>query len=203
VIVRDSTGNFIRDAKGDIVAIPQLARSVSNMPGYLSNGNTPEGLYKMAGTAVSKSMFIGPSPNIQMRLPFEDSTVSFFNDTNNISNPIELYKKHLPLSWQNYFPILGSFYAGLAGRTEIISHGTAVDPAWYKGNIFYPWTPTQGCLCTKELWDQKTGKLIFSDQGKLIDMITRAGGATGYVLVIDIDDKKEAVKLEDILKYLR
>ena len=41
-LIRDTAGNFIKDENGTIFSVPQLARSISNLPGYLTNGNTPQ-----------------------------------------------------------------------------------------------------------------------------------------------------------------
>lgn len=71
VVIRNKEGNFVRDTGNKIFSVPQLARSMSNLPGYLTNGNTPEGIFKMHGFSVSLNKFIGPSPNIQLSLPVE------------------------------------------------------------------------------------------------------------------------------------
>ena len=49
VIIRDKDGFIASDSSGNIIAIPQLARSLSGLPGYLTNGNTPEGILRMDG----------------------------------------------------------------------------------------------------------------------------------------------------------
>ena len=121
------------------------------MPGYLTNGNTPQGIFKITGFDVSKGSFIGPTTNIQMVLPFERSP--------DVADSIPQllghnYKNLLPASWQDYHPVFEAYYAGRAGRTEIIAHGTTVNPAYYKQQPWYPISPTQGCLCTKEIWSE-------------------------------------------------
>ncbi len=199
-LIRSKNGELIKDANGDYFAVPQLARSISNMPGYLTNGNTPQGIFKITGFGISKSSFIGPTPNIQLAMPFEKSTEVADSTIQSLSNN---YTSMLPVSWQNYFPVYESYYAGKAGRTEIIAHGTAVDPEYYKDQPYYPYTPTQGCLCTKELWQGTDGKRFESDQQKLADALQVAGGATGYCIVIEIDDQQKPVSIIDILSYLK
>ncbi|MEO6820091.1 MAG: hypothetical protein ABI266_01385, partial [Ginsengibacter sp.] len=49
VIIRNAQGQIITDDKGVIFTVPQLARSISNLPYYLTNGNTPQGIYRMYG----------------------------------------------------------------------------------------------------------------------------------------------------------
>ncbi|MDB5199108.1 MAG: hypothetical protein JWO92_1071 [Chitinophagaceae bacterium] len=201
VVIRNREGSFIRDSGDIIFNVPQLARSISNLPGYLTNGNTPQGIFRMHGFDVSTSIFIGPSPNIQLFMPGETSLKKFFNDST-IEDSIwtkEYYSKLLPPSLQNYAPLYHTYYAGIAGRTEIISHGTTINPEYYKGKPYYPHTPTQGCLCTKEIWD---GKRLESNQVKLINALLKAGGAEGYCVVVEIDDKKTPVTIDEILPAL-
>jgi hypothetical protein len=202
VIVRDTAGNFIKN-NNEFFSVPQLARSISNLPGYLTNGNTPEGVFRMIAFDTSKSAFIGPTTNIQLRMAFEDSS-HFYKDSSVIPvNDMNDYKKLLPDGLREYFPLYESYYASEAGRTEIIAHGTTIDPSWYKNKPYYPLTPTQGCLCSREIWDDETGRLLVSDQRKLVDAVIKAGGPDGYLIVINIDDQQRSVELNDIVNYLQ
>ena len=205
VIVRDSAGNFITDSSGKIFSVQQLARSITNLPGYLTNGNTPQGTFRMNGFDVSRSNAIGPTENIQLMMPFETSPQYFLKDSTitDTAWTIGLYQQLLPKKLQNYQPLFSTYYASAIGRTEIIAHGTTVDPEYYKGQTYYPYTPTQGCLCTKEIWSDKDGKRIISDQQKLVAAVKKAGGANGYLIVIEIDDQQKPVSINEILPYLK
>lgn len=200
VMVRSKDGKFIKDNSGKYFAVPQLARSGTNIPGYLSNGNTPQGMFKVFGFAVSQGSFIGPTTNIQMVLPFEHSSDVNDSVTQSLGDN---YRFLLPSFWKNYFPFYEAYYAGKAGRTEIIAHGTTVNPAYYAKQPYYPLTPTQGCLCTKEIWSAVDGKRIQSDQQKLVDAVKKAGGANGYCIVVEIDDQQKPVSIKDILPFLK
>jgi hypothetical protein len=201
VILRNAAGNFVTDSSGEIFSIPQLARSISGLPSYLSNGNTPEGVYRMYGFGVSMSNFIGPTANVQMGMPVELSLRKFFDDSTILDSvwTVDWYQKLIPPSLRDYLPLYNSYYAGLIGRREIIAHGTTIDPQFYHNKPYYPLTPTQGCLCTKEIWD---GKRVKSDQQRLVNGLLKAGGANGYCVVIEIDDKQASVTLNDIIPYL-
>ncbi len=204
-MIRDSAGNFIKDENGIVFSVPQLARSISNLPGYLTNGNTPQGIFRMHGFDSSKTTFIGPTTNIQLTMPFETSLQHFFNDST-ITDSVwteDWYKKILPSNFTDYRPLYESFYAGKAGRTEIIAHGTTVDPDYYTGKSYYPQTPTMGCLCTKEIWSDVDGKRLVSDQQKLVTALKRVGGANGYCVVIEINDEQKPVNLPEILSLLK
>ena len=203
VIIRDTMGNFVRNADGTLFYVTQLARSLSNLPGYLTNGSTPQGLFRMDGFAKSKSTFIGPTTNIQLTMPGETSIRHFFNDSTIIDSiwTEALYSRLLPPAARSYFPLYGTYYAGMAGRTEIIAHGTTVDPNYYHSQLYFPYTPTEGCLCTKELWDPADGKRVESDQQKLVNAIKKVGGANGYCIVIELNDDQRPVSLEDVLSF--
>lgn len=203
-IIRDTAGQFVKDDYGNIFTVTQLARSITNLPGYISNGNTPQGIFRMFGTAVSKSAFIGPTPNIQLTMPVETSIWHFMNDSSIADTvwSIDWYKKLLPDSWKNYLPFYEVYYAGKAGRTEIIAHGTTVDPTYYKGQPYYPLTPTLGCLCTKELWSAEDGSRQESDQQRLMDALQKAGGANGYYIVIELNDQQKPITPEEILTFI-
>ena len=154
----------------------------------------------MIGFGNSKSTFIGPTTNIQMVMPFEKSEDVPDSVTQNFGSN---YNSLLPDSWKKYFPFFEAYYAGLAGRTEIIAHGTTVNPNYYKAQPYYPLTPTAGCLCTKEIWDNIDGKRRESDQQKLVNTLKIVGGANGYCVVVEIDDLQKSVSLSDILPYLK
>jgi hypothetical protein len=204
LVIKDTAGNFVTDSSGQIFTLPQLARSLSNMPYYLTNGNTPQGIYRMHGFDKSRSNFIGPTENLQLTMPGETSIRHFLKDssiTDTAWKPA-WYQKLLPPALVNYSPLYESYFAGTAGRTEIIAHGTAVDTEFYKGQKYYPYTPTAGCLCTKERWNAD-GKRIVSDQQKLADAVKAAGGADGYLVVIELNDVQKPVSAGDILPLLQ
>lgn len=204
-IIRDSTGKFVTDSSGNIFSVQQLARSITNLPGYLTNGNTPQGIFRMNGFAVSRSAAIGPTENIQLLMPLETTPQYFLKDSTitDTAWTKELYGKLLPAALKNYHPLYGTYYASAIGRTEIIAHGTTVDPAFYKNESYYPHTPTQGCLCTKEIWSSIDGKRTESNQQKLVDALKKAGGANGYLIVIEIDDQQKPVTIEDVKPFLK
>jgi hypothetical protein len=204
VIIRDSTGHFLLNSNGQIFNMPQLARSISSLPFYLTNGNTPQGLFKMNGFDISKIAAIGPTTNIQLMMPAETSSAFFSGDTTQTETTTRLkaYQQLLPISIRQYFPLYESWYAGHAGRSEIIAHGTTVNPNYYKGKLYYPLTPTEGCLATKEIWDETTGLRQWSDQQLLVDAIKRSGAGYGYLVVIEINALNKPVYLEDILPFL-
>jgi hypothetical protein len=199
LVIKKPDGKFLRDETGEIFSVPQLARAISDLPGYITNGNTPEGILSIQGTDASKNIFIGPTPNLQTVLPFEVKPSDYFH--NELKDSIwnfELYNNPLPESWKDYLPIYESYYAGKAGRNEIISHGTTIDPNFYKNKTYFPFTPSMGCLTTKEIWSEETGRLIESDQLKLMNALSKFVELKGYLVVVNIDDKKSPVELSEV-----
>lgn len=200
-IIRNKEGKFLRNSTNKMFNVPQLARSLSNLPGYITNGNTPQGIFRMKGFDVSLNRFIGPTPNIQLSMPVEATLQHFLKDscvTDSIWN-VDYYAGLLPQNLKNYLSLYNTYYAGLAGRSEIIAHGTTIDPEYYKGKNYYPHTPSLGCLCAKEIWN---GKRMESNQQKLVFALLAGGGADGYCVVIEIDDKQQPVTIDEILPQL-
>ncbi len=203
LVIKNSDGKFLRDENGEIFFIPQLARAVTDLAGYITNGNTPEGILSIQGTDVSKNIFIGPSPNLQLVLPFEvNPEIYFHNEVNDTIWTEEYYKNLLPNSWKDYFPIYEAYYAGKAGRNEIIAHGTTIDPEFYKDKSYYPFTPSLGCLTTKEIWNEETGRIKESDQIKLMNALSSLKTHKGYFIVVNLNDKNSSVELDEVKEIL-
>ena len=183
LMLRKPNGKWVTDDGGKPLQFPQLARSITNLPFYLTNGNTPQGLYKITGLATSTNNWIGPTTNLQLVLPFEDSATVFFGTDTSFK---EAYKKLLqPL--QNYLALYQSFIAGQLGRSEIIAHGTTINPAYYQLQKYYPLTPSLGCLCSPEIWDCN-GQLIKSVQQQWIDVLQKLQPQPIYLVVAVVKD---------------
>lgn len=203
VLIRKPDGNFLYNSNGSLFHTAQLARAITNYPFYITNGNTPQGIHRWYGFEVSDNMYIGPTPNLQLCMPYECNAAVFFGDSSLSKTAWQknMYASLLPDSWKNYDGIYESFYAGAIGRNEIIMHGTTIDPVYYKGQKYYPQTPSLGCLCSYEEWDEN-GNLIKSNQKEIADALSGINAQNGYVVVIDLNEEKRPVKLSDILPYM-
>ncbi len=201
LIIRNRDGDFLRTNDGTLFHVGQLALSASQMPPYLTNGNTPQGVYALEGFTVSDNVFIGPTPTVQTRLPFEIEPQAFFRDTSFIRERWRrgLYEQCLPASWRDYLPAYEAYYAGKAGRTEIIAHGTTIDPEFYEDAIFYPFTPSLGCLTTFELWNPRDGVCSVSGQWALVQHLKKMDAGGGYMVVLELDDRPAPVSLTEVL----
>jgi hypothetical protein len=208
-IVQNADGRFVRDGQGRLQVFEQLARSGPDLPYFITNGSTPQGVYSIQGTEVSRTNFIGPTPNLQLLLPYEGSWMRYFHlpsvDTvqngQGIQQAIDsmgLYNALLPSGWKDYTPMKEAWSAGKIGRTEIIAHGTTIDPEYFKDKPFYPLTPTMGCLCAKELWNPTTGHLLVSEQFNLVSAFLSTPGRQGYLFVVNVDDQHAPVTRAEV-----
>ena len=203
VIIRKPDGTFLKDSSGNYFHTSQLARAITNYPYYITNGNTPQGILRFSGFDVSRLLYIGPTPNLQLQLPYETTASSFVSDSNYIDSSwsMDLYASLLPASWKNYKGIYESFYAGKVGRSAIIMHGTTIDPQFYKAETYYPQTPSMGCLCSYEDWNDD-GYRTVSNQQRILNALTSMGNSSGYVVVIDIDNKYKNVDINEVSPLL-
>lgn len=200
-VVRGADGKFVRQADGQLFNIPHLAMALTDLPGTITNGNTPQGLFTIVGAGTATSKVIGPTPYLQSQIPVEASVADY---EHNPAHPVEpwtasRYESYLPESWRNYAPFKEAFLAGRAGRDEMLIHGTTINADYYAGATFYPGTPSAGCLVAFETWDKTTGQGIKSDQLSLAKAFTKDGVDRGYLMVVELDDKLRAVTLNDVL----
>ncbi len=202
-ILQNTDGTFAKDSTGKLLVFRQLARSTSNLPYFITDGNTPQGIYSITGVQVSRNHLLGPTPNIQMVMPFEDDQAYWGDTYDNSKDALTNYLNLLPTAWQHYKPITEAFYAGKIGRSAIICHGTTLNPAYFSGKSYYPISPTLGCLCAKEIWDAQTGKLQESEQLRLINAFKATPNDIGYVMVINLDDKQLPVSREEVEELVR
>jgi hypothetical protein len=222
-VVQNANGSFARDAGGKLLVFFQLARSGSDLPYFITNGSTPQGIYSIQGTGVSRTQFIGPTPNLQLIMPNEDRWEHFFlnrrdsaavgaspesvreSGSPGLGSPdsLFLYQALLPAGWREYGPMMEAWYAGRIGRTEIIAHGSTIDPEYFRDKPFYPLTPTMGCLCAKELWNPTSGRLLVSEQFGLVSAFLSTPGNKGYLYVINVDDQRKPVSREEAESWVK
>jgi hypothetical protein len=206
-VMQNADGSLVRNADGRVAVFRQLARSGPNLPYFITDGNTPQGIYSIQGWAISHTPYIGPTPNIQLILPFEDAWGRFFHlEHEEDGQPVDSlhrYQSLLPAGWRDYVPMMEAWAAGHIGRTEIIAHGTTIDPDYFSGMPFYPLTPTMGCLCAEELWNPTSGHLLSSEQFNLVSAFLSTPGDKGYLYVINVDDQRRAVSREEVEEWVR
>lgn len=182
LLIRQANGQWVRDSVNQIRRFPQLARSITNLPYFLTNGNTPQGLYRVTGIAVSSNSWIGPTKNLQLIMPFEEGGKTHFFE-NNINTKQQYAAllgnfRHDSALWQSY-------RAGILGRTEIIAHGTTIPDYYYSAYPFYPNTPSLGCLCSPEIWNQD-GILTHSVQQQWMNIVAALPQLPAFLWVVEV-----------------
>jgi hypothetical protein len=207
-IIQNADGSFMRTSEGRLLVFEQLARSASGLPYFLPDGNTPQGIYSIQGTAVTYNKLIGPTPNLQLVMPYERKWTTFFHAGDSTvwtpsNDMLWAYLQLLPPAMRTNPGVTEAFFAGKLGRNSIIAHGTTIDPEYFRNKPWYPLTPTMGCLCAKELWNVSNGRLLVSDQFNLVSAFTSTAGNKGYLYVIDIDDQKKAVSRFEVEKLVK
>ncbi|MGN6493561.1 MAG: hypothetical protein ACTHLE_16290 [Agriterribacter sp.] len=203
-IVQREDGSFVRDSNGRLMIFEQLARSASDLPYFITNGSTPQGVYRVTGTAVSRSAIIGPTPNLQLIMPYEENWENYFCDSTLLltdtteAGILSTYLSNYPTGWRSNAAVEEVLTAGKTGRTEIIAHGTTIDPEYFAGKSFYPLTPTLGCLCAREQWNITTGKPSFSEQLNLVNAWLSSPARKGLLYVINLNDKEQPVSRAEV-----
>lgn len=201
-VLQNKDGNFAKDKNGNLLMVKQLARSGSDLPYFITNGSTPQGIYSIAGIGHSINNLIGPTTNLQSVIPFQNEALfwrgmPYDSTTDAYSN----YQRLLPPSWQKYAPMYESYYAGLIGRRYIIVHGTTLDPAYFASESFYPNTPTDGCLSNPEVWNDN-GTLKESEMFNLANAFVSTPDSTGILIVVNIDNQQKEVSPQEIQKFI-
>ncbi len=199
-VLQEADGFFARDSAGKLLAFQQLARSANNLPFFITHGNTPQGLFAITGTDISRSPYIGPTPNLQTPMMYEVTPPVFTHYFPLVfsATPEAIYRSYFPQNWQNWNGLMEAHDAGKIGRSAIIAHGTTIEKTWFEGMPWYPFTPTMGCLSIYENWDPVTGKLVSFDQLNLVNTFLRTEGMKGYMMVINLQDERTPVTVEEI-----
>lgn len=190
-LVRGADGRFVRDASGQLFVSPQLALARTGLPGTITNGNTPQGVFAIVGAGTATNPNIGPTPYLHSKLPIEATTAEFEHaDTAAVLEWSEaVYESFLPPSWRGFRPIKEAWLAGRAGRDELLIHGTTINPAYYAGTSYFPGTPQQGCMISSEDWEPATGRLLASRQLTLAQTYAAASPRSdlaGYLVVVEL-----------------
>ena len=201
-MVRGVDGRFVRNADGSYFNIVQLAMAKSRLPGTITNGNTPQGLFTIVGTVNATDIWIGPTPALESKVPKEATVADYEHVT--AATPAtdwteERYWSFFPDSWRGYAPMREVWLAGLAGRDEMWLHGNTVNPAYYRNEAHFPYAPSAGCMVAMEYWSKDDGSLVHSDQLALIKALASTGKMEGYLIVVEIDDRNVPVQIADVI----
>ena len=203
-MVRGADGRFVRNADGSYFNIAQLAMAKSRLPGTITNGNTPQGLFTIVGTVTAENQWIGPTPALESKVPKEATVADYEHMATMTPAPApewteERYWSFFPDSWRGYAPMREVWLAGQAGRDEMWLHGNTVNPSYYRNEAHFPYAPSAGCMVAMEYWSKDDGSLVHSDQLALIKALASTGKMDGYLIVVEIDDRNVPVQMADVI----
>lgn len=202
-LVRQADGRFVRRPDGGLFNIEQLALSSSGLPGTITLGNTPQGLFTIQGAGrAASNIWIGPTPYLHTKVPGEASVAEYEQRAPGPTEPawsLDRYRSLLPASWRDYAPLQEAWLAGRAGRDEMLMHGSTIDPRYYAGSRYYPGTPSDGCLVAMEYWSPD-GVMVHSDQIALLQAFTEQGRDRGYMVLIELDAAPTPVSLAEVIQ---
>jgi hypothetical protein len=207
-VARDRNGEFVKE-NGKLWSVPLLLRSLHKLSWNFTRGQTPQGIYRIEGTVPQPDAeyfrAYGQFPLVKLFVPFEAGVKEFLpGQKGAFKGSIQQYQALLPPSWQNYFPIQQSYWAGMNGRSLFRIHGSGEAATYFPGNLpqlgNYTWSPTIGCLSALELYDD-LGNLSQADMPKILKMMTDLGGGnvSGYLIVVEVPGEgKNPISLSTI-----
>jgi hypothetical protein len=207
-VVKDRNGEFIRE-NGKLWSVPLLLRSLHHLSWNFTRGQTPQGIYRIEGTVPQPDTdyfrAYGQFPLVKLFVPFESGVKEFLpGRKGGFRENIQAYQALLPPSWQNYFPMQQTYWAGMNGRSLFRIHGSGEAATYFPGNRPQlgnnTWSPTIGCLSALELYDDR-GNLSHADMPKILSTLTTLGGGnlSGYLIVVEVPgDAQNPISLETI-----
>ncbi len=201
VIVRQPNGKFYRNEDNSIYNIPQLARTTTNLPYYFTNGNPPQGIYKIKSIdSFYNDVYTGPTASIELAMPFQIKVSEFSPMIKNPDFPwhIAYYRPLLPVDWQEYTAIYESYNTGQVQHQKVIATGSTINPDNFKTKPFYPLTPYKYGLTSKEKWSKTDGRRLASDQLSLVNVLKKIAGPYAYYVIVEISDDAAPVSLEEL-----
>jgi hypothetical protein len=205
-VLKDGNGQWVQE-DGQLWSVMLLGRSLHDLSWNFTRGQTPQGVYRIEGTTPQPDQqyfrAFGQFSLVNLFVPFEPGVRSFVVGQRGTVNTLAAYQQLLPPSWQNYFPMQQTYWAGKAGRGLFRIHGSGEAPDFFTNNRRYPdsagWNPAIGCLSAVELYDE-AGQLQRADMPQILQQLTRAGAGrlAGYLLVVDIPGEETPVTLEEM-----
>ena len=116
-LVRAPDGRFLREPNGELLTIPQLALARSGLPGTITNGNTPQGLFTIVGSSVAPTTTIGPTPFLHSKLPVRPRSPSSSTPTAARAGARRCARASCRRGWRSYGPFREAWLAGRAEAT--------------------------------------------------------------------------------------
>ena len=186
---------YQEDSKTEKWSLPLLAESVERKAYYEVEGNTPQGIFKINGVMPF-------ADNFEDFGKFRRLILDFLSPDSNDEESMKMIPSNLlALPWWHEASVARDM-----GRRLFRIHGVGIENLYPRSHE-YPFVPTWGCLTTRE---GLVGGVQFQDQRIMLDSLMIAQGLTpsdqnelliqSYAVVIDINDVRLPVELNDILR---
>ncbi len=197
LMLRDSSGELVREENGKLWSLPALALAKQGKPSTVKEGYTPTGVYTIDSVM----------PDTDRPIVYGQYRRLIMNFIPKSSNE-ELLKSFIPPQLRANDWWEESRIARDIGRTALRIHG-----AGFKNyNPFskhYPFVKTVGCISMRE---GQYGSKYYQDQRVLLDAMMRAQGLVpkyenetairALLYVIEINNRKGPVTLDEMNWYL-
>lgn len=198
MLMKDANGQEVYQDDGKLWHQPSLGLARRGVPFDQKNGYTPSGVYTLDS--------VMPSADQQKTFgEFRRVIMNFIPSSPNEN----LLKSFLPESSHDDPWWRESVVARDIGRNLLRLHGTGRK----NRNPFakhYPFIKTAGCIMARE---GEYGSKTYNDQRLLLDQIMISAGLDpiyqnetsiiGLIYVIELDDKKNEVRYQDLMSYLK
>ena len=183
------------DSKDRLWSLPALAKSSRNLPYNVRNGYTPQGVHTMNS--------VMPEANAPLSFgKFRRVIMNWVPGVDNQNTKLFLNESLHSMQWWRQASISRD-----VGRDLLRIHGTGKINQNSR-STYFPHVPTAGCISTRE---GKYGEVEFVDQRVILDQMMRAmqlapiysneTAISGALYVVELDDRKAAVTLNDLKRY--
>jgi hypothetical protein len=195
-VMKDIFDLAVRNDDQTLWSLPALAKSRRNLPYNITNGYTPQGVHTLDS--------VMPQANRQQAFgKWRRVILNWIPSTQGDANTLEF----LPTSSHNSLWWKEASVARDVGRKWLRIHGTGNRNSNRK-TTYYPHVPSAGCITTREM---KYDGVDYRDQRIILDQMMSAmqlgpvyANETlikGVIYVVELDDKKKKVTVEDLKQY--
>ncbi len=211
LVMKDSSGNWVKNPSGQIWSIPVLGLSSLGLSFYHSYGQTPCGIYKIQGVMpqADQTLEYGNYRRLKIEFLSRENEGIGLKTRDDLEKSYLWYHPHLPeammksnRSWWHQANL-----ADALGRKYLRIHGTnRKNSLRDRFRPFHPFYPTTGCIATLEY--NAFGIKQIHHQRLLLDQLMMAQNLPvayenetqiqAMLYVCELDDRKFSVRLKDL-----
>ncbi|GEM_PF-4063800 len=186
VCLVDDQGNLVKD-NNSVWSVEALAKGRVNKKFFLPNGDTPTGFYSIDSVMpnADQQKLFGKHRRLKIDFVAKEEIITSFDD---------ILIDHQ--WWMN------GVIASELSRSLLRIHGTGLKNRKFYTK-YYPFVTTSGCISLREDKHQEGQRILLDKLMEYLELaptIENEVEIHGHLCVIEIDDKKANVSLEDILE---